>query len=1521
MPASSLPPQLGNRGMQALIDRLRAPGNGPSADADAERTADAAAAEVTTTSARPRGPRRAELPSFAVPHDAPDHVRAVASAPGERLSSGLVAKMNEAFDVDFSGVAVHRDPAAARSAALLGAQAYTFGRHVAFGEGRFAAHSDAGQRLIAHELAHVVQQREGAPRLQLKKADPPVTYLQVDAADFDEAARNFAAMIALKPRITKARIVVVNGPNVKVYDKDGNPVVKKFFHLTSPTFLPTGVFGRAPNGRALHAVGVHPTGGWFDAGNVVVTGTIDFGKNIDDQEGFDKALKDGGATFFVSPTTTATPEVADAPPVAIENIPEFMQFEAKNKANLPPWPSATLPLTPQIATVNSTGTFVCRVDKNQGSTMLDRVTNLMQPTSFKWEVLKLDPKLHVVDKKRTTGWDAAVEGFARRQRQLADDRRAMLGNTRRQSIPETVFRAAMVAQTAAARETLAIVGQAVMTVINAITGGPNQLSTEDAQDVPFKEQGDYFVRCLATQIVPKDAKWRRATSVSGVMVSVYDIEDLAKDSLESSDDLTQQAEENEQQVQKDLAQLDEDIRNDVGDVVIKKAERGFTALKLDYFKDLAAAGGDPWKQKLAEQSLVRAQLAFFDSDAYPADAKYAEFKATQVKQLQSRAKTIDAEVARMGGALASWDEKIEPVGYMRAVLVDEVTSASTNLSFAVGERRYIAADTLEVVIADVTAAKGRTFTGSGSGALGAGREDAWLDAMTDLRQNLNRGRGWISYDVPPTYQAWKSELPNPMKLEMSATAQIKETIDDTAHALTVVAILAAPFTEGASLAILGVIAPIQAGSSLYNLVDRSMYGDLELDEAAVFDLINIATLGLGKLSTVGKAGSKGLEIIASSSRIALKVINGGQFLVVSYDTFQMLMEEGDENDDPRELRRRKLLKLLNWCEQASIPVSEKLFGEAHGTTGREPGKTAQGKDATLYFDEPPIEVTPGKRRAAGKTHVHEGTAVDVPAEKPVEGAAAQPAAATPTDAVAPPTISRPSRAQLRGVPESLRDKVAVVEGLGKDAKIVYKRGSDGLITDVQIQIGEKATAADVKNHAAVAELMLKYSGVGGRIRRLLDRFVNLFTGPESRRPEVGSRAWEAKYEVIKLDQAMLDRHKELAAMVGLPPAERDTARMRELAIELDALEQQYIEHAQILMAIDMGTAEGRGYVAAEGLSQGETQRKAKGYPEAPDGYRWRWRKGNLELVADPGLKKMIYDEARRTFVEDPGRGPAERFEAGTSQRQAFRELGGYDETTAFGAFVRVLYEQGLITSHEDVIRRMGDPSNRTLDSVRGKVKDAFRDKLVAQLTSTAYLWKTARFREVVRATGDRAQARRAAAMDELSRISARLDPADRGSLGERVYGELFGARAGLTHVDVTPEELAAAKGVEVEDVQARSIDRMDGGTAREIKNVTTRLGPREQGQIDDMLDLVDRKVHPRTGPPRTVTKVAVTFLDPVGGAANATLAYKFLMDHEGEPLAFEFHTRDGKVITVTSKNMDMLQQPDFRTKLGLSASQ
>lgn len=63
------------------------------------------------------------------------------------------------FGYDFSDVRVHADTRAAESARAVNALAYTVGRDIVFGTGQFEPHTVKGQRLLAHELTHVVQQR------------------------------------------------------------------------------------------------------------------------------------------------------------------------------------------------------------------------------------------------------------------------------------------------------------------------------------------------------------------------------------------------------------------------------------------------------------------------------------------------------------------------------------------------------------------------------------------------------------------------------------------------------------------------------------------------------------------------------------------------------------------------------------------------------------------------------------------------------------------------------------------------------------------------------------------------------------------------------------------------------------------------------------------------------------------------------------------------------------------------------------------------------------------------------------------------------------------------------------------------------------------------------------------------------------------------------------------------------------------------------------------------------------------
>ncbi len=80
---------------------------------------------------------------------------------GEPLDRTTRARMERGLGADFSDVRVHTDPKAASLARRMGARALAFGRHIAFAPGAFQPGTLEGDRLIAHELAHVLQQREG----------------------------------------------------------------------------------------------------------------------------------------------------------------------------------------------------------------------------------------------------------------------------------------------------------------------------------------------------------------------------------------------------------------------------------------------------------------------------------------------------------------------------------------------------------------------------------------------------------------------------------------------------------------------------------------------------------------------------------------------------------------------------------------------------------------------------------------------------------------------------------------------------------------------------------------------------------------------------------------------------------------------------------------------------------------------------------------------------------------------------------------------------------------------------------------------------------------------------------------------------------------------------------------------------------------------------------------------------------------------------------------------------------------
>ena len=73
-------------------------------------------------------------------------------------------RMGAAYD--FGRVRVHADARAAELADALDAEAFTYGRHIVFGAGRYAPSTGEGRHLLAHELTHYVQQRTAGRRIQ-----------------------------------------------------------------------------------------------------------------------------------------------------------------------------------------------------------------------------------------------------------------------------------------------------------------------------------------------------------------------------------------------------------------------------------------------------------------------------------------------------------------------------------------------------------------------------------------------------------------------------------------------------------------------------------------------------------------------------------------------------------------------------------------------------------------------------------------------------------------------------------------------------------------------------------------------------------------------------------------------------------------------------------------------------------------------------------------------------------------------------------------------------------------------------------------------------------------------------------------------------------------------------------------------------------------------------------------------------------------------------------------------------------
>ena len=153
--------------------------------------------------------------------EVPDSVERALAIPGRPLTPNLSWEMSQRFGHDFSRVQVHSGEVADESAREIQAAAYTVGPHIVFGGGRFAPETEGGRRLIAHELAHVVQQsRSGAEwRIYRQSVPNPVVPAPLDLTTEAAVARVFDRLAEM------AGVKVATEVNIAVLDQAGNWVL------------------------------------------------------------------------------------------------------------------------------------------------------------------------------------------------------------------------------------------------------------------------------------------------------------------------------------------------------------------------------------------------------------------------------------------------------------------------------------------------------------------------------------------------------------------------------------------------------------------------------------------------------------------------------------------------------------------------------------------------------------------------------------------------------------------------------------------------------------------------------------------------------------------------------------------------------------------------------------------------------------------------------------------------------------------------------------------------------------------------------------------------------------------------------------------------------------------------------------------------------------------------------------------------------------------------------------------------
>ncbi|QDB79400.1 DUF4157 domain-containing protein [Georgenia wutianyii] len=649
------------------------------------------------------------------------------------------------------------------------------------------------------------------------------------------------------------------------------------------------------------------------------------------------------------------------------------------------------------------------------------------------------------------------------------------------------------------------------------------------EEISFEDLGPglYLVRGILDPRLDGDDEVRRYPSTAVVPIWIRTQEDLAQRSLSSA--LT-----DTDQVQQELDILAELLR----DPDLAPELRGMLEDRRDRLRDTASPDAG---RRLAR--LIR------DYERESARADLSELQRRPiVAQLEAMRRVMERRTARIGTG-----------GHGEILTVAFVPDTGTALQPLIEIFSTTTPEEHSVVVDAYELTSGRDAHGRGTGSHPDDpvirRREAVLAAVEALFERYNAfGRGHLRLQIPDT-PGGTTGRQFTIRVEADPTAIAMSTVEAVANAAAIAALVAAPFTGGASLALMVPIGMVGAVPAAYRLADQASADTLRFDDLStwldVVDVLSSFAGPIGKVVSRGtRSGSAALRVVGATGRGIAIVGAGADHLGLILVNIHTLAEiravmNGPGSDSEK---RAAIMMLLGGALQANgMAAGSHLIGRAEQLR----------RSAQPGVPEGPA-VGEGTRTVTDGDVPRPGPEADSP--RTTSEAAASPTGAEPPgprgDADVdrrPPSAPDPSLASL--LPPGVADGIGFRReqaGESNSVRVHFETDAFGLVRSIDVVAGARATAADVRAHAGTIAQLRRYQGFVGLVRITFDRVAAVLGGTRGQ-PHPDSLAFEALLELHKLPEVIRLRMGELAAAVstGSPHARDIEADIANLQGQVD----------------------------------------------------------------------------------------------------------------------------------------------------------------------------------------------------------------------------------------------------------------------------------------------------------------------------------------------------------------------------------